>query len=154
MSEMTEKILATVEPYAAQLGLKIADIEFGKKYNGINLTVFIYKDGGAITIDDCERLHKLIDAPLDELNPTNDKPYTLNVSSVGLDRPLKKEADFLRNIGKELEVKLYAPLKGGKKLLEGELLGFDGGVIRLKTKDGIIEINLRDTAKITLKINF
>jgi ribosome maturation factor RimP len=153
MSEMTGKILQTVEPYAKQLGLKISDIEFGKKHNGINLTVFIYKDDGAITLDDCERLHKLIDAPLDELNPTNDKPYTLNVTSVGLDRPLKKEADFLRNIGKELEIKFYAP-QGGKKLIEGVLTGFDGGVIHLKTKDGNTEINLRDTAKVTLKINF
>ena len=64
----------------------------GKKVNGNNLTIYIDKVGG-VTIDDCEALHRLIDAPLDELDPTGGVAYTLNVSSCGLDRPLKNLKD-------------------------------------------------------------
>lgn len=152
-ADIIKKIGDTIAPYARQLNLNIADIEYKKKYDGMNLTVFIYKSEGAVTINDCERLHKLIDGPLDELNPTDNKPYTLNVSSIGLDRPLVTNADFERNIGKEIEIKFFAPYKGSKKI-DGTLLDYNDDFIEIKAKDENLQINRKDTAKITLKINF
>ncbi|MDD4002781.1 MAG: ribosome maturation factor RimP [Clostridia bacterium] len=152
-ADIIKKIGEVITPYAKQLNLNIADIEYKKKYDGMNLTIFIYTDEGAVTIKDCEKLHKLIDAPLDELNPTDNKTYTLNVSSIGLDRPLKNNADFERNLGKEIEIKFFAPFNGSKKI-DGTLLSFCDDILKVKIKDEILQINRQDTAKITLKINF
>ncbi|MBQ8749134.1 MAG: ribosome maturation factor RimP [Clostridia bacterium] len=139
MSKIAESVEVLVKPYAESLGLEIVEVEYGKKVNGNNLTIFIDKKDG-VTIDDCEALHRLIDAPLDELDPTNGSPYTLNVSSCGLDRPLKKLSDYLRNIGKNVEVKLYSPLNGSK-LYKGIIESADEQNLVVKDdKENIIEI--------------
>lgn len=151
-SKIIEEVENLVTPYAKSLDLNIADIEYEKKFNGMNLTIFISKDGG-VTINDCEKLHKLINDPLDELNPTNDKPYILNVSSLGLDRPLKTSKDFKRNIGKMIEIKFYAPIDGQKKT-EGILTDYNNNSITIKQNDHLKDIMLSDAAKITLQINF
>lgn len=153
MPKITDAVLKLVTPYAESLGITIVDIEFLKKFNGMNLTIFIYKDEG-VSIDLCEKFHKQINDPLDVLNPTEGKPYILNVSSPGLDRPLKTEADFKRNIGKELQIRFYIPVDG-KKEIEGVLENFKDNVISLKLNDGSIkEIKQEAAAKAVLKINF
>ena len=91
--------------------------------------------------------------PIDELDPTYDKPYTLNVSSPGLDRPFKTARDFERNLLKEVEVKLFAPLKG-KKFLEGILTDFDENSVMLKMQDGEVKLNRNKIAKINKAIKF
>ena len=108
-------------PVIENLGYELVDIEFDKKYGQDNLTVFIDKVPQGVSLDDCEKVHYTIDPILDELNPTADAPYVLNVSSPGLDRPFKTQRDYERNYGKEVEIKLYAQLKG-KKIYEGELV--------------------------------
>ena len=100
----------------------------------MNLTVYIYIPRGT-TIDDCELVHNAVNPIIDELNPTNDKPYIFNISSPGLDRPFKTQRDFERNYGKEVEVKLYAPLKG-KKIYEGVLLERTENVVKIKCSSG------------------
>ena len=126
----TAEIKALCEKYATPLGLTVAEVEFKQGKNPA-LTVFIDKDGG-VSLDDCEALHNAIFDPLDELDPTFGMPYTLNVSSLGADRPFKTEKDFISHIGKMVEVRLYCAVKG-KKFLEGELAGYDGERILLKT---------------------
>ena len=111
----------------------------------MNLTVVIDKDGG-VTIDDCERLHKAIDAPLDELDPI-DVSYTLNVSSPGIDRPLKSERDYKRNLGKDICVKLYQP-KDGKKEYKGTLAAYDDDTFTIEARGKQITFNKKDTAKV------
>lgn len=102
-----------------QLGFELCDVEYQKEYGDWVLTLFIDKPDG-VTIDDCELVSRAVEPILDEHDPI-DGQYYLSVSSLGLDRPLKKDADFDRNIGKELFVKLYAP-KDGKKELVGRLI--------------------------------
>ena len=150
--KLTEKVLDFLTPYAQSLGLEIIEVEYAKKFNGMNLTIIITKDGG-IGIQDCERLHRLIDAPLDELNPTCDAPYILNVSSAGIDRPFKTERDFLRHIGKEIEIKLYAPLNG-KKSIDGLLIDFNGDIITVESDGDKLQIPFKTAAKVTQKIIF
>ncbi|MCH5163621.1 MAG: ribosome maturation factor RimP [Clostridiales bacterium] len=108
-----------VLPALEQLGYELVDVEYEKQYGQMTLTVFIHKPGG-VDLDDCEKVSRALDPILDEVNPTGDEPYTFNVSSPGLDRPFKTQRDFERNYGEEVEVKLYAPLKG-KKVYEGVL---------------------------------
>lgn len=150
-SKVTESVQEFVQPYAATLGLEVAEVEYQKKHNGMNLTIFIYKPDG-VSIEDCEKLHRLINVPLDELNPTDDAPYTLNVSSLGLDRPFKTEADYRRNIGKEIEVKFYASIDG-KKSAVGELVSFSDGIITIKQTNGAIKkYDKQSAAKVVLKL--
>ena len=81
------------------------------------------------------------------------QPYTLNVSSPGLDRPFKSKRDFERNLKNEVEVKLYAPLKG-KKFIEGVLTGFDENSVTVKTEKEDLKISLNKIAKINKAIKF
>ena len=116
------------------------------------LTVYIDRAGG-IDLDACEAFHNAIDAPLDELDPTYGAPYTLNISSLGLDRPFRKAADFEKNIGEEVEVKLYASVRG-KKYWEGILLSYDGEAIRLRAGKETFTLELKQIAKINKAIHF
>lgn len=111
-----EEIRACLEPIAAEQGLTVCAVEF-KNSDEPSLTVFIDKAGG-VDLDACERFHNAIDAPLDELDPSYGEGYTLNVSSLGADRPFVTEEDFARHIGQKVEVKLASSVKG-KKVFRG-----------------------------------
>ena len=122
-----EEIQAFLTPYADSLGLEIVEVEFKMSKNP-NLTIYIDKEGG-VDLDSCEAFHNLISSPLDEFDPYPN-PYTLNVSSPGLDRPFKTGRDFLRHIGSMVEVKLYASISG-KKYFEGILKAYDGSSVTI-----------------------
>lgn len=145
-----EEIKEFLLPIAQSMSIEIVDVEFEAK--SATLTVFIETETG-VDLDTCEKFHNAIDAPIDEFNPTFDAPYTLNVSSPGLDRPFKTARDFERNVGKEVEIKLYAPLKG-KKYLEGFLLDFDDNSVTVKTEREELKIQRNKIAKINKAIKF
>ena len=153
MSKISEKIEEFLTPIVEELGYEIVEVEFAKKYNGDNLTVFIDKPGGGININDCETVHNAIDEPLDELNPTNDKPYTLNVSSPGIDRPIVTDKDYNRNLGEVLEVKLFEAIQK-KKLFVGTLINFSAETVTLDLDGKTLEIERKKIAKATKYINF
>lgn len=152
MSKISEKVCEFITPIVEGLGIEVVDVEFAKKYNGDNLTIFIDKPGG-VTIDDCEKVHNAINEPLDELNPTDDKPYTLNVSSPGIDRPIVTDKDYARNIGEELEVKLFEPINK-KRILNGTLIAFNKDSVILEINNENLEIERNKISKATKFINF
>lgn len=119
-----------VVPVIQKMGYDVIEVEYVKKSDGMNLTFFIDKDEG-IDVDDCEKVSKIIDPILDELNPTDDQPYILNVSSPGIDRPLKTDRDLKRNLNCQISITLFAKQNGIKKF-DGELLAFDEKSITLK----------------------
>jgi len=123
-----------LEDKVKSLGLVLYDVEFSKKQNGMNLTLFLAKEGGVVTINDCEKVHRMADKALDELNPTGVMPYILNVSSLGLDRPLKEDKDYQISLGKTVEVSLYKSFEN-KKHFVGELTKFDEQSIFLKIEE-------------------
>ena len=139
-----------LEPFASPMGIEIVDIEFRDKDR--SLTIFIETENG-VDLDTCEAFHNAIMDPIDDFDPTYDAPYTLNVSSPGLDRPFKTPRDFERNLGKEVEVKLYAPMKG-KKFLEGELAAFDENTVTVKGAGEELKIPKNRMAKINKAIKF
>ena len=126
-----EEIQNALQPVADELQIEIVDIEF-KQGHSPALTVYIDTEKG-VDLDTCEKVHRAIDPVLDEIDPTFNQPYTLNVSSPGLDRPLKTERDFAKCMGQKVEVKLFAPMKG-KKFFEATLVGFDGNCVELQDK--------------------
>lgn len=151
MGKVAEQVLNLVQPIAESFGLYVLEVTYEKKFDGMNLTVVIDKEGG-VTINDCETLHRAIDAPLDELDPI-ECAYTLNVSSPGLDRPLKLDWDYKRNLGKKITVKLYKPLDG-KKTYNGILESFTKESFVLDTGDKQITFNKKETAQVLPLIEF
>lgn len=139
-----------LEKIAAPMGIEIVEVEWNDKLSA--LTVYIETESG-VDLDTCEKFHNAILDPIDELDPTYDKPYTLNVSSPGLDRPFKTQRDFERNLQKEVEVKLYAPYKG-RKVLEGVLAAFDENTVTLTTAKEEIKLSRNKIAKINKAIKF
>lgn len=144
------ELRAFLEGYASPMGIEIVDVEFSEKDR--SLTIFIETPSG-VDLDTCEAFHNAIMDPIDEFDPTYDAPYTLNVSSPGLDRPFKTARDYERNLGKEVEVKLYAPLKG-KKLLEGILDSFDETTVTIVSGGEQLRLPLNRIAKIHKAIKF
>ena len=138
-----QKVEQLLKQPVADLGYELCDVEFIKEYGDWVLTLFIDKDGG-VNIDDCERVSRAVDPLLDEADPV-EQAYILSVSSLGLDRPLKKDADFARNIGKRIEIKLFAP-KDGKKEFKGELAGFDENSIVVRLESGELTLERKAIA--------
>lgn len=120
--KLTDRIFELLEPTVRQLGYELYDVEFQKEYDNWVLTLFIDRKEG-VSLDDCELVSNTVDPILDEADPI-EQAYYLSVSSVGIDRPIKKDKDFARNIGGRIDVKLYAPLDG-KKDMTGVLVSFD-----------------------------
>ena len=145
------EITAVAERVAGEVGVEVVDVEF-KISSNPQLTVFIDTEDGVDLIT-CERYHNAIDPALDELDPTFGSPYTLNVSSPGLDRPFKTERDFERALGLEVEVKLYAPMKG-KKFLEGVLTAYDGNTVTVEIDGAEQKLELTKVAKINKAVKF
>jgi len=115
------------------LGFELCDVEYQKEYGDWVLTFYIDKPGG-VTIDECEAVSRAIEPILDEADPIESE-YVLSVSSLGIDRPLKKDRDFERALGSELEIKLYAP-QDGKKQWIGTLTAFDADSFTVETEQG------------------
>ena len=153
MAKVTEQVTQLVVPIANEFGLEVVEVEYAKKFDGMHLTIFIDKEGG-VTINDCEKLHRAIDAPLDELDPI-DVQYTLNVSSLGIDRPLKIERDYKRNLNKKITVKLYKADENKNKKYDGVLISYDETTFTIETdKKQIITFDKKTTAHVEPVIEF
>ena len=146
-----EEISAVLQPIAEELSLEIVEIEF-KQGREPALTVYIDTETG-VDLNTCEKFHRAIDPVLDELDPTFGGAYTLNVSSPGLDRPLKTERDFNKCMGKKVEVKLFAPLQG-KKFFEAVLVGFDEHCVSIDDNGNVLKLEKSKIAKINRAIEF
>ncbi|MDE5593501.1 MAG: ribosome maturation factor RimP [Clostridiales bacterium] len=122
INSVIEKAIPVIRDVLEKLGYELVDVEYKSQYGDMHLTVYIASENG-VSLDDCEAVSNALDGPLDALDPTNGRPYHLDVSSPGLDRPFKTQRDFERNYGEKVEVKLFAPIKGTKaKQYEGTLV--------------------------------
>ena len=122
-------------PIAQRLGYELVEAEYVKEGPNWFLRIYIDKPGG-ITIDDCQAMNDEIGPVIDREDPIEGS-YFFEVSSPGLDRPLKSERDFEKYKGELVEVNLFAPVNGSKHY-EGELIGKIDGMIVIKGKDGEI----------------
>ena len=139
-----------LENIASGMDIEIVEVECSEKSGA--LTGFIETEA-VVDLDTCEKFHNAIFDPIAELDPSYGQPYTLNVSSPGLDRPFKTVRDFERKLGKEVELKLYAPLKG-KKFLQGFLDEFDENTVTVTVGKEKLKIPRNKIAKINKAIKF
>ncbi|MDU5596994.1 MAG: ribosome maturation factor RimP [Lachnospiraceae bacterium] len=144
----TEEFL---EKLSGELEFEVVDVEFVKEAGEYYLRAYCDMEGG-IGIEDCAEISRRLSDWLDE-NDFIDEGYILEVSSPGLGRALKKDKDFLRELGKEVELKLYKPMEGVKDF-EGVLKSFDGENITIETEDKDEVFTKKEIANIRLKIDF
>lgn len=145
-----EDLINFLTPYAEKVGVTIEDIEMVTG-RGAHLTIFIDKEGG-VDLNTCEQFHNEINEPLDTLDPISG-PYTLNVSSLGIDRPFKKEKDFLKRIDKLCEIKLYGSIDGLKNF-EAVLKEYQKDYIVVEYKQKLMTIPLDKIARINEAVIF
>lgn len=158
--EIQQQVEALVMPILEDFGYELVDLQYRKEGKGMALCLFIDKPGG-ITLDDCVTVSREVEAILEIEDPIR-SAYRLEVSSPGLDRPLKKPADFTRFAGCKVKVKTSRMLDpdqrgNSRKTFVGELLGLDDGSVRLALDDkrgGVAEIALADIEKANLVEDF
>lgn len=135
------------EATAQDLGVYIVDVEYA---NGV-LCYYIDCDGG-VGIDKCEEFSRAVEVVLDR-EDIIDKEYSLEVSSPGVDRKLKSEREFNYYKGREVEVKLYAPIDGVKEF-SGILKDFENKTVTIMVDGNDMEIPQKDAVYVRLKFVF
>ncbi|ADD02455.1 protein of unknown function DUF150 [Thermoanaerobacter mathranii subsp. mathranii str. A3] len=151
MSKIEQIAKDLVTPILEKNNFELVDVEYKKEGNNWYLRVYIDKEGG-ITLDDCQLVSEYLSDRLDEVDPI-EHSYILEVSSPGLDRPLKKPRDFERNIGKEIEISLYSPIDKRKKF-EGELIEFTGDKIIILYNGERKEFDMKNVSLVKPVIKF
>ncbi len=153
-SKITQAVLEMVSPIAEKNGCGVYDVEYKKEGADYVLRVILdtLDDETPVSITMCENVSRELSEELDKNDPTNN-PYMLEVTSPGLDRPLKKEEDFVRFAGKLVEVGLYKQINGSK-LISGELSGLENGEVVLSSDGEEIRIKREDTTFVRLAVVF
>jgi ribosome maturation factor RimP len=123
---IADKVRELLEPIAKERGYYVVDITYRREGGKFVLRIILDKDGG-ITLDECTGLNNELSGLLDKDNVIEEE-YTLEVSSPGLDRKLKKDEDFVWAVGKRVKVSTYAPLDG-RNVFSGVLVGLGDGTV-------------------------
>ncbi|MDD2498409.1 MAG: ribosome maturation factor RimP [Desulfitobacteriaceae bacterium] len=148
----TEKIVRElVLPLIEPEGFELVDVEYQKEGRNWVLRLFIDQEKG-IDLDDCQHVSNIVSDALDEKDPIPHQ-YLLEVSSPGIERPLKTKNDFLRFCGRKASIKLFLPLNGEKEFT-GELGGVEDNSVVIKTGDGEKRVEIDHIAKAHLAYDF
>lgn len=151
-NRIDDVITGLVSPIVEKHSFELVDVEFIKEGTNWYLRVYIDKPGG-INLDDCQAVSEELSDKLDKVDPI-EQSYFLEVSSPGLERPLKKERDFEKFKGEQVEVKVFQPIDG-KKVFEGELIGLVENKIVIRiTADEIMEFDRDKVAAVKRVIKF
>lgn len=149
---VVDKAFKIIKPVVEELGYVFVDLEYKKEHSGYVLALTIDKPEG-VNINDCERVSRALDAPLDEYDVTNGASYSFNVSSYGLDRQFKTDYDFNKHIGKDVDIKFYAPFMNNKNIT-ANLVGFDSDNITVEFNKENVVIERKLIASISAHIEF
>ena len=145
----TEELLL---PILNENNFELVDVEYVKEGSNWYLRAYIDKEGG-ITVNDCELVSRAMNEILDAEDYIEDS-YIFEVSSPGLGRPLKKERDYVRSMGKELEMRTYRSINR-KKEFYGILKAYDDATVTIETEDGTDQVFQKaDIALIRLAFDF
>ncbi|MFD2682793.1 ribosome maturation factor RimP [Bacillus seohaeanensis] len=155
MSKITTLVEELITPILDDMSLELVDVEYVKEGSSWFLRVFIDKDTG-VDIEECGVVSERLSEKLDSIDPIPHN-YFLEVSSPGAERPLKKEKDFEKAIGKNVHVKTYEPING-EKTFEGKLVSYEQDFltieITIKTRKKQVEIPTEKVAKARLAVTF
>lgn len=149
---VVDKAYKVIKPIVEELGYVFVDLEYKKEHSGYVLALTIDKPEG-VNINDCEKVSRALDAPLDEHDVTNGASYSFNVSSYGLDRQFKTDYDFNKHIGQDVDIKFYAPFDGNKNLT-AKLIKFDSDNIVIDYNNNEVVVERKLIAAISAHIDF
>jgi ribosome maturation factor RimP len=144
---MRETLLRLLEPVIEALGYELVELEFHPQGRGGLLRIYLDREGG-IGVDDCERASRQVSSVLDVEDPIPGA-YTLEVSSPGLDRPLRKAEDYTRFAGQRAKLELLLP-RDGRRRFSGGLRGIDGGEVLIEVDGVIYRLPVADIGKARL----
>ena len=149
--EYEQKTEALVMPIIEANNFELVDVEYVKEAGNWYLRVYVDKEGG-IAVDDCEVVSRVLSDKLDVDDFIEDS-YILEVSSPGLGRPLKKEKDYIRSIGKEVDIHLYKSIEKQKEFT-GVLKSYTKEEIVLQIEDTDVTFDRTNIALIRLSFDF
>ena len=147
MAKVEESVWEYIEPKVNELGYEIYDVEYLKEGTSWYLRIYIDNENG-ISINDCEIVSREIDGLIDELNPIK-TPYSLEVSSPGIERVLRRDEHFNRYLNTEVEVSLFKPINGEKKI-KGIMTAFNENEITVDN----LSLDRKDISVIKTVYNF
>lgn len=146
------EVSALAEGLLTEYGMEMVDVEFRFEGGRWTLRIFIDKEGG-VTVDDCASVNREL-GDLIEVKNIIDYHYVLEISSPGLNRPLKKESDFIRSIGKMVTLRMSRPINK-RKNFTGRLTNVREGIISLLVdEDNLVELPLEEIDRARLKYEF
>lgn len=159
--DIIQAVEALAQPILEDQGLDLIEVQFRRESSGWVLRLFIDRidgtvdgsdmitaAGSGVTLDDCVAVSREI-GDLLEVNEVIPRTYNLEVSSPGLDRPLRKPADFKRFADQRVRIKLKAP-RDGRKNFKGRLLGLNEGLITLLVGEEVMELELDQAERVSL----
>jgi ribosome maturation factor RimP len=153
VEDTSDRVTATIqgfaEPLLADMGMELVEIQFRREGHGWVLRLFIDKEEG-VTIDDCAAVSREISSYL-EVEDLINHAYHLEVSSPGLERPLRKREDFSRFAERLARIKLREPINE-QRVLIGTLLGLEGETVLLEMDKETVRIDLENIAKARLTL--
>lgn len=149
--KITEQVAQFAQPVVEANGCRLWDVEYVREGTERYLRLYIDKDGG-IDIDDCERVHRAVDPILDEKDPISES-YHFEVCSAGLERALKRPADFAQFMGSAVMVKLYRP-RNGLKEIPAILRGYEDGRVTVEAGRETITFEKSEVALVRLRVEF
>ncbi len=153
MDAAADRLIVTIqafaEPLVADLGMELVEIQFRREMHGWVLRFFIDKEGG-VGVDDCAKVSREISAYL-EVEDLIGHAYHLEVSSPGLERPLKKKEDYNRFIDRRVRIKLRQPV-GEQRVLIGTLCGLEGDTVVLALEEEKVYIDMENISKARLTL--
>jgi ribosome maturation factor RimP len=147
----TESIIEIIEPVIQEESLELVDVEYKKLGKTWTLRVYIDKDQG-ITVEDCQKVSRQI-GDMIEVDELIANPFVLEVSSPGLDRPLKKEKDFLRYRDKPAAIKTFSPIDN-RRNFQGSIRDCKEQILYLNEEGVLVKIPLDAISKAKLIIEF
>jgi ribosome maturation factor RimP len=147
---LLQEVRQVVEPILESQGFELVDLEYQCERQGWVLRIYLDREGG-VSLDDCAGVSHEVGAVL-EVKDLIPSAYTLEVSSPGLTRPLKRREDFNKFRNQMVKIKLYKPLDG-RKNFKGTLLGLEGDRVRVEVEQRSYEIPLQRIAKANLEID-
>ena len=152
MNKIEEAVWTMAEPLAEQNGLELIEVEFVKEGSEWYLRLYLDKENGTVELDDCEKISRLVSDELDKKDPI-EQAYRLEVSSPGIERPLKRDKDFLRFKGEKVRAKVFMPINGQKEFV-GELGEVDAQTIQIICDGESVSVPRDKVSKIHLEWEF
>lgn len=151
ISEIRDQVFSLIEPMLEDIGFELVEVEYLTMHGRWVLRLYIDKEGG-VTIDDCADVSRDLGDIID-IKEIIDHEYVLEVSSPGLNRPLRKEVDFIKAIGNTIKLKMARDLNGQKNF-KGKLKDYNNRIIYLETEEKLVELPLEDVEKSNLIFDF